>query len=66
MSSQDNPEFHALLRAVGERTGREMVLNTSFNVKGQAIVNTPAEALDTLLNCGIEALFLNNTLVRKR
>ncbi len=66
VSSQDNPEFHTLLRAVGERTGREMVLNTSFNVKGQAIVNTPEEALDTLLSCGIEALFLNNTLVRKR
>ena len=42
-SGRDNPEFRALLRAVGERTGRQMVLNTSFNVKGQAIVNTPAD-----------------------
>lgn len=66
VSPRDNPEFLALLRAVGERTGREMVLNTSFNVKGQAIVNTPAEALDTLLNSGIEALFLEDVLVRKR
>jgi carbamoyltransferase len=66
VSSSDNPEFHALLRAVGERSGREMVLNTSFNVKGQAIVNTPGEALETLLNCGIQALFLGNVLVRKR
>jgi carbamoyltransferase len=66
VSAQDNAEFHSLLRAVGKRNGREMVLNTSFNVKGQAIVNTPAEALETLLNCGIEALFLNNMLVRKR
>jgi carbamoyltransferase len=66
VSAQDNPEFHSLLRAVGERNGREIVLNTSFNVKGQAIVNTPAEALETLLNCGIEALFLGNIFVRKR
>jgi len=65
VSSADNPEFHALLGAVGRRSGREMVLNTSFNVKGQAIVNTPAEALETLLNCGIEALFIENMLVRK-
>jgi carbamoyltransferase len=66
VASVDNPDFHALLRAVGRRSGREMVLNTSFNVKGQAIVNTPSEALETLLNCGVEALFLENVLVRKR
>jgi carbamoyltransferase len=66
VSARDNAEFHTLLRAVGERTGREMVLNTSFNVKGQAIVNTPTEALETLLSCGIQALFLENVLVRKR
>ena len=66
VSARDNPEFHALLGAVGTRTGREMVLNTSFNVKGQAIVNTPTEAVETLLSCGIQALFLENVLVRKR
>jgi carbamoyltransferase len=66
VSAAGNPEFHSLLKAVGHRTGREMVLNTSFNVKGQAIVNTPEEALETLLGCGAQALFLENTLVRKR
>jgi carbamoyltransferase len=66
VSSQDNAEFHELLGAVGRHTGREMVLNTSFNVKGQAIVNTPGEAIETLLATGIEALFLENTLVRKQ
>jgi carbamoyltransferase len=40
-------DFHALLLAVGETTGRQMVLNTSFNVKGQPIVNTPDEAIET-------------------
>ena len=44
---EDNLEFHTLLKAVGKRTGREMVLNTSFNVKGQPISNTPREAIDT-------------------
>ncbi len=66
VSAAGNPEFHKLVQAVGRRTGREMVLNTSFNVKGQAIVNTPEEALDTLLSCGAQALFLENTLVLKR
>jgi carbamoyltransferase len=66
VSAVDNPDFHALLEAVGRRNGRELILNTSFNVKGQPIVNTPSEALDTFLRTGIDALFLENTVVRKR
>jgi carbamoyltransferase len=66
VSASENPEFHELLQAVGRQTGREMLLNTSFNIKGQAIVNTPAEAIETFLGTGIEALFLENVLVRKR
>jgi carbamoyltransferase len=60
VSANDNPDFHALLKAVGKTTGREMVLNTSFNVKGQPIVNTPEEAIETFLGTGIEYLFLEN------
>ena len=66
VSAKDNREFHALLRAVGGTTGREMVLNTSFNVKGQPIVNTPREALETFLGTGIDHLFLENLLVSRR
>jgi carbamoyltransferase len=65
INKKDNAEFHALVQAVGKVTGREMVLNTSFNVKGQPIVNTPREAIDTFLGTGIEFLFLENTLVRR-
>jgi carbamoyltransferase len=65
VSNQDNCEFHVLLEEVGKVTGREMVLNTSFNVKGQPIVNTPREAIDTFLGTGIEYLFLENILVRR-
>ncbi len=60
VSVNDNPDFHSLLLAVGETTGRQMVLNTSFNVKGQPIVNTPNEAIETFLGTGIEFLFLEN------
>lgn len=66
VSSVDNAEFHALLKAVGKITGREMVLNTSFNVKGQPIVNTPREAIETFLGTGIEFLFLENIMVGRR
>jgi carbamoyltransferase len=60
VSVRDNPEFHALLVEVGKTTGRKMVLNTSFNVKGQPIVNTPEEAIETFLGTGIEFLFVEN------
>jgi carbamoyltransferase len=66
VSATDNPDFHHLLGAVGLTTGREMVLNTSFNVKGQPIVNTPEEAIETFLSTGIEFLFLENLLVARR
>ena len=66
VSAQDNPAFHHLLQAVGKKNGRQMVLNTSFNVKGQPIVNTPTEAIETFLGAGIDCLFLENYLVTRR
>lgn len=66
VTMRDNCEFHALLRAVGKLSGREMVVNTSFNVKGQPIVNTPREAIETYLNTGIDALFLENIVVTRK
>lgn len=66
VSVADNAEFHTLLEAVGRATGRSMVLNTSFNVKGQPIVNTPAEAIETYLRTGIDYLFLENNLVSRK
>jgi carbamoyltransferase len=63
---RDNCEFHSLLQAVGKISGRQMVVNTSFNVKGQPIVNTPREAIETYLNTGIDVLFLEDVQVNRR
>jgi len=60
VSVRDNPDFHALLVAVGRVTGRQMVVNSSFNVEGQPMVNTPEEAIVTFLGTGVEHLFLEN------
>jgi carbamoyltransferase len=65
VAADDNPAFHALLKAVGQLSGREIVLNTSFNVKGQPIVNTPHEAVETFLGTGIDCLFIENNLVSR-
>jgi carbamoyltransferase len=66
VSEADNGEFHTLLQAVEKLTGRAMLLNTSFNVKGQPIVNTPHEAVETFLGTGIEFLFLEDVLLSKQ
>jgi carbamoyltransferase len=66
VSEESNPIFHALLVEVEKVTGVPMVLNTSFNVKGQPIVNTPEEAIDTYLKTGIDTLILDDYCLRKR
>lgn len=66
VSAAGNPDFHALLQAVGKSTGREMLLNTSLNVKDQPIVNTPRDAIETFLATGIDYLFLENVLVARQ
>jgi carbamoyltransferase len=65
VAADDNPAFHTLLKAIGRETGREIVLNTSFNVKGQPIVNTPREAVETFLGTGIDCLFIEDNLVSR-
>jgi carbamoyltransferase len=60
-----NARFYDAIKAFGERTGVPMVLNTSFNQKGEPIVNTPRDALRTFFSSGLDALFMNNMLIRK-
>lgn len=60
-----NPRYHELIRRFGQATGVPVLLNTSFNVKGEPIVNTPAEAYSTFVRSGIDYLVLGNHLIRK-
>ncbi|HEY4240989.1 MAG TPA: carbamoyltransferase C-terminal domain-containing protein [Kofleriaceae bacterium] len=62
---ETNPRYHALLEAFGARTGVPVLLNTSFNVKGEAIVCTPRDALRTFFATGIDALAIGAFLVEK-
>jgi carbamoyltransferase len=64
-SGSDNPRYHRLLTAFGERFGLAALLNTSFNPSGYPIVSTPVEALTMFARTGMEALALGNTLVWK-
>jgi carbamoyltransferase len=65
VSKKVNRPYWELIHHFGERTGVPVVLNTSFNVKGQPIVNTPGQAVETFLNTDIDALVCGNYLVLK-
>jgi carbamoyltransferase len=60
------PRLHALLEAYGRRRGIPVLLNTSFNVAGEPIVNAALEGYSTFRRCGIDALVAGPAVVTKR
>ena len=59
-----NPGYHRMIERFGELTGVPVVMNTSFNLKGEPIVESPAHAFNTFSLSGMDLLFLNNYIVR--
>lgn len=66
VSATDNPEFHGLIRTFASLTGTPMVLNTSFNVAGKPIVETPEDAVACFQSTNIDVLAIGRVLVSKR
>jgi carbamoyltransferase len=60
-----NPRYHALIRTFGDATGVPVVLNTSFNLRGEPIVNTPEQAFSTFARSEMDALVLDRTIIYK-
>jgi carbamoyltransferase len=62
---ETNPRFHALLRAFKAKTGCPVLVNTSFNVRGEPIAHTPEDAFRCLMGTEIEMLVVGNCVLRK-
>ena len=62
---ETNPRYHKLLSVFKSRTGCPVLVNTSFNVRGEPIVCTPEDAFRCFMGTGIEALAIGNCLLRK-
>jgi carbamoyltransferase len=60
------PRIHGLLEAYGRRTGIPVLLNTSFNIAGEPIVNRALEGYSTFRRCGIDVLVAGSVVVTKR
>ncbi len=65
VSEKTNPRYAALIERFGERTGVPVLLNTSFNLRGEPMVNSPADAVNTFLASGLDWLVLGPYVVRK-
>jgi carbamoyltransferase len=61
-----NPRYYNLIETFGQATGVPVVLNTSFNLKGEPIVNTPKEAFHTFSQSGMDVLVLGDYIVEKK
>ncbi len=59
-----NPAYHGIIRRFGEITGVPVIMNTSFNLKGEPIVESPAHAFNTFSLSGMDILLLGNFVVR--
>ena len=65
VDADTNPRFHQLITAFEAITGCPVLINTSFNVRGEPIVNRPEDAYHCFMNTGIDRLVIGNYLLKK-
>ncbi len=63
--ARQNPRFHDLLQAFGARTGVPVLVNTSFNMRGEPIVCTPRDAIEAFCSSPLDALVIGSFLLEK-
>ena len=63
VSRSQNPLYYALIEEFGKLTGVPVLVNTSFNVNGEPIVCTPAEAFNSFAHTDMDYLVMGNALI---
>jgi len=63
---QHHPRFYKIIEKFKEKTGSPVVINTSFNVRGEPIVNTPEDAFRCFMYTNMDALILENFVILKQ
>ena len=66
IARKDNPLYYDLIKTYMKKTGVPVIINTSFNVRGEPIVCTPEEAVNCFLSTGIDVLIMDNYVVTKK
>lgn len=65
VNKSDNPLYYQLLKTYYQKTGIPAIINTSFNVRGEPIINTPEEAVNCFLTTDIDILVMDQYIVSK-
>ena len=65
INRQQNPKYYDLISKFHDRTGCAVIINTSFNVRGEPIVESPRDALNCFLNTHMDYLVMGNILLEK-
>jgi carbamoyltransferase len=66
VDSNTHPRYHRLLVEFGKLSGVEVLLNTSFNVMGEPVVESPEQAIRCFYSGGLDALVIGNFIIQKR
>lgn len=65
INRKQNSRYYDIVKRFGEKTGIYVLINTSFNLRGEPVVNLPENALNTFKDSGLDILALENCIVRK-
>lgn len=65
VGEHSSPRFRALIEEFEAQTGVPIVLNTSFNLNGEPVVNSPVDAIRTFYASGLDVLYLGNVRIAK-
>ncbi len=65
VDAKTNPRYHRMINAFGDLSGVPVVLNTSFNIMGEPIVESPLQAIRCFFSTGLDVLVLGDFIVRK-
>ena len=63
---ETNEKYYKLINKFKEKTGCPVIVNTSFNVRGEPIVNTPTDAFNCFMGTGLEKLVIGNCYLKKK
>lgn len=66
VTEEDNPNYYGIIKAFERRTGCGVIINTSFNVRGEPIVCTPDDAYKCFMRTEMDVLVLENIILLKK
>ena len=66
VSREQNPRYYDIIKSFYDKTGCPIIINTSFNVRGEPIVMSPRDAFNTFLNTFMDYLILGDFIISKK